>query len=202
VSGPERRRVEWLLGRCCAKDAVRRLAADRGQPDLLPADVRITPDENGNPRVSHAPIRPAISISHADGVAMAAAALEPGIAVGLDVQMLDPSRDGFEEVALTEEERGLLPSAAVESRREHALRFWCAKEASAKALGYGMLGGPASLLVRSFSVEDGRIVVELAGALAQKVPDAGFLTVDTCLDGDLVIAICFHSTPEKIHEPA
>jgi hypothetical protein len=81
---PDGQRIEWLLGRCCAKDAVRLLARERGQPDLLPADVPIVPDVAGRPSVAGGSIRPVISISHADGVAVAAATMAAGTAVGVD----------------------------------------------------------------------------------------------------------------------
>jgi phosphopantetheinyl transferase len=200
LAGPERRRIEWLLGRCCAKDAVRLLAQERGQAELLPADVPIFPDENGRPLVTGGSIRPAISISHADGVAVAAATFEPGMAIGVDVQRMDPSRDGFEDAAFSERERELLPEHDSELRRECVLRFWCAKEAAAKALGYGMVGGPGSMVVRRFDTGDGTVSLEAAGALAKRFPRKECLAVDTSRQEDLIVATCLHRISEEIHE--
>ena len=141
LRGPARRRIEWLLGRVCAKDAVRLLAEECGHVEVLPADVMIVADESGRPLVLDGPVRPAISISHADGLVVAAATLEQGTAIGVDVQRLDPSRDGFEDVALTKQERALLSGDGGTRFRENVLRFWCAKEAAAKVCGLGMPGG-------------------------------------------------------------
>jgi acyl transferase domain-containing protein/acyl carrier protein len=195
---PERRRVEWLMGRCCAKDAVRRLTREKGEPELLPADVEIVAGTNHIPLVASGSIRPAISISHADGVAIAAATMAPGVSIGVDVQRLDPSRDGFEDVAFSEQERAMLPASDVERRRDMALRFWCAKEAAAKALGQGMLGGPGSVIVRSFDIGSGAIGVEAAGALADPLGHNRLLAVDTARYEDLIVATCLKS--EQIHE--
>jgi acyl transferase domain-containing protein/phosphopantetheinyl transferase/acyl carrier protein len=190
LTGPERRRIEWLLGRCCAKDAVRLLAEQEGQPELLPADVEITPDENGRPAAASGTVRPAVSISHADGVAVAAATLEPGMAIGVDVQRLDATRDGFEDAAFTEGELAFLTDPDPQVRRERALRFWCAKEAAAKALGYGMLGGPGSMIVRSYNASDGSVSLEAAGELAKLFAKTEYLAVDTSRHDDLIVATC------------
>ena len=192
LTGPERRRIEWLLGRCCAKDAVRLLARQDGQPELLPADVAIMPDENGRPMVTSGTVRPAISISHADGVAVAAATLEPGMAIGVDVQRLDASRDGFEDAAFSEREFALLADSDPEARRERALRFWCAKEAAAKASGYGMLGGPGSMIVRTYNACDGSVSLEAAGEVAKRLARTEYLTVDTSRQGNLIVATCLY----------
>jgi phosphopantetheinyl transferase len=200
LPGPERRRIEWLLGRCCAKDAVRLLARESGQQVLLPADVVIIPDENGQPQVVAGSVRPAISISHADGVAVAAATLQEGMAIGIDVQRLDPSRDGFEDVALCEQERALLPAGDAERRRELVLRFWCAKEAVGKALGYGLRGGPGSMIVQSFEAGDGSVSLRPAGALAEHFGGNRSFAVNTSRRDDLIIATCLQRVSKEFHE--
>lgn len=201
LAGRDERRVDWLLGRCCAKDAVRLLAQEHGQTELLPSDVEISADENGRPLVAVGSIRPAISISHADGIAIAAATLEPGTAIGVDVQRLDPSRDGFEDLAFDAQERSLLAIRDPEQRREYALRFWCAKEAAAKALGYGLLGGPGSVIVRSFNADDGSILLAATGSLAEQFARDEPLAVHTFRQKDLVIATCLHRISRGAYDP-
>ena len=49
LSGTQRRRVNWLLGRAAAKDAVRLFLADRYGVELCPADVEIFQDRHGRP---------------------------------------------------------------------------------------------------------------------------------------------------------
>src|SRR4030095_10379221 len=46
---PERRRLEWLLGRIAAKDAVRDYLLRRFQLTLSPAEVEILPEQSGRP---------------------------------------------------------------------------------------------------------------------------------------------------------
>jgi acyl transferase domain-containing protein/phosphopantetheinyl transferase/acyl carrier protein len=200
LGGNERRRVEWLLGRCCAKDAVRQLAMNFDKSEPLAADVEIVSDENGRPLVASGGFRPAISISHADGVAFAAATLLPGTDIGVDVQRLDSAHDGFEELAFSRHELALVPYSDKEMRRESLLRLWCAKEAAAKALGYGMLGGPRSLIVRSFDPEDGAIIVHAAGPLAEYVPENEPIHVTTSRQEYLIVASCLHRTSKETHE--
>ena len=201
LGGNERRRVEWLLGRCCAKDAVRQLAMTFDKSEILAADVEIVSGENGRPLVaSRGSFRPAISISHADGVAFAAATLLPGTAIGVDVQRLDSAHDGFEELAFSRHELALAPSSNKEMHREALLRMWCAKEAAAKALGYGMRGGPRSLNVLTFDPEDGAIIVHAAGPLAEYVPENDPVHVTTSRQEYLIVASCLHRTSKETHE--
>ena len=75
LKAPERRRLEWLLGRIAAKDAVRAVSSQRRfHLTLHPADVEILPDRVGPPgrhrRMDGAgrPRVPLVSISHVDGV--------------------------------------------------------------------------------------------------------------------------------------
>ena len=59
----EKRRQEWLLGRCAAKDAVRLLVEEYTGVHLAPAEVEIVPDPYGRPagggRLDRAPRHPA-----------------------------------------------------------------------------------------------------------------------------------------------
>jgi acyl transferase domain-containing protein/phosphopantetheinyl transferase/acyl carrier protein len=200
MKGSERRRIEWLLGRCCAKDAVRLV-----EPELLPADVEIVADENGRPGVSavcSSGRRLTVSIAHIEGLAVALAAAGdadgPEIAAGIDVQRIDPARDGFEEVAFSTDERALLASFLAASpsgqsrEGEYALRLWCAKEAAAKTLGYGLLGGPGAVVVRSICAGAETVTLEVAGTLAERLPHWQGVPLNVCstCQGDLVVATC------------
>ena len=200
LGGTERRRTEWLLGRCCAKDAVRQLALSSGSSALMPTDVEIASDENGRPFVAGGGFRPAISISHADGVAFAAATLLEGTSIGVDVQRLDPARDGFEELAFSRHELELVRYSDADRQRETLLRFWCAKEAAGKALGYGMVGGPGSLIIRSFDYDDGAVTLDVAGQLADLLPENQPLHVNTTRQRNLIVATSLHRTSKEIHE--
>jgi acyl transferase domain-containing protein/phosphopantetheinyl transferase/acyl carrier protein len=201
MKGSERRRIDWLLGRCCAKDAVRLL-----QRELLPADVEILSDENGRPVIStilSGRNRPTVSIAHAEGLAIAVAADlpdtdGPGIAAGIDVQRMDPARDAFEDIPFSQDERALLASCAAGSPtdrqrdREYALRLLCAKQAAAKALGYRRLGEPDGIMVRAIGNGAEIISLEVAGALAELLPHLRGVPLTACStrQGGLVVATC------------
>jgi 4'-phosphopantetheinyl transferase EntD len=173
LSGPPRRRREWLLGRLAAKEAVRALvASDDGMP-LLPADVVVEPDPLGRPTAGGGWRRPGVgaphlSIAHAQSAAVGVAARESDCrGVGVDVERVG-DRAGFESAAFDEGERALLDAAADDG---WALRCWCAKAAAAKALGPGMEGGPRTLRLQAIDVPSGGVRLRLAGALAQRFPE-------------------------------
>jgi phosphopantetheinyl transferase len=166
--GPRRRRR--LLGRIAAKDAVRRLAWQRGAGPLYPVEVEIRSDESGRPQV-HAPwadeLR--VSIAHAEGVAVALA--RTGSAPGVDVEPVAARGDGFAGIAFTAAEQALLPTGG--DRDEWLTRLWCAKEAAGKARGTGLGGSPRELTVEE--VDGERVRVDGAW-------------VRTRRDGDTVVA--------------
>ncbi len=169
----DKRRHEWLLGRCAAKDAVRALVKEHFGLDLCPADVEIVPDGYGRPQVAGAWTRqigmaPAISISHTRGVAVALASLEPGQMVGIDIESLTHARDDFQSVAFSEPERQILAAMPHDVRAEWSLRMWCAKEAVAKALGRGFTGGIQALQIAEAEVGNGVVQLHLQGGLLQE----------------------------------
>jgi phosphopantetheine--protein transferase-like protein len=178
-----------------AKDAVRLFLKERYQLELSPADVEIVTDEHGRPMIGGGLLEKlschlSLSITHSGGVA-AAVAGECGNhrGVGIDVEHIGRSRAGIERVALTAEEQVLLSTIPASRREEWLLRFWCAKEAVAKALGRGM-GSPLNLIVRELKVETGRVDVELAGEMARQFPDSAGMLFTSCTgcEGDLVFA--------------
>jgi phosphopantetheinyl transferase (holo-ACP synthase) len=81
TSRPPRRRLEWLIGRVAAKEAVRALVPDPPAGPLSGADVAIIRDSLGRPVVSagwssERPA-PAVTIAHTRTVVVAAAAERP-----------------------------------------------------------------------------------------------------------------------------
>ena len=116
----------------------------RAGPPTYPADLAIVADEHGRPRLI--PLGrpddrslPAISIAHCDGVAVAIAALDPGRPRGHRRRAAIVDRpEGFLASAFTPGERSLLGRWPGSSRSEWIARFWCAKEAAAKAAGVGL----------------------------------------------------------------
>jgi phosphopantetheinyl transferase (holo-ACP synthase) len=190
---PDARKVEWLFGRMAAKDAARLLWRYRDGERMVPADIHVEPDEHGRPVAS--PIgreRPAefphVSIAHADGLVVGAASA--GRPIGIDLEAVREREPSFEAAAFTESERELLGRFA--DRAEAVTRFWCAKEATGKALGRGLTDGPRSVIVTAADPENGLLTVALAGKLAQTFPALGTapLAVHTLRDGNHVVATC------------
>jgi acyl transferase domain-containing protein/phosphopantetheinyl transferase len=196
LSGPERRRTEWLLGRVVAKDAIRTWAKDCHGLRLFPADVEIVPGEFGAPGVQGGWVDglgapPALSLAHSDGIAVALAggsARDCGL--GIDLESLGRARPGYEAVAFSAEEQAYVRALDAAVQPEWFLRLWCAKEAVAKALGRGMLGSPRHLVVQGILPDSGEVRVALAGELAEAFPAfrATDVPVHTVRMGERVLA--------------
>jgi phosphopantetheine--protein transferase-like protein len=134
---------------------------------------------------------PAISIAHSDGLAVAIAGYcSEGQRLGIDVERLRPRQEAFQEIAFSDDELALLGSLPDSARDEWVTRFWCAKEAAAKALGKGLVGGPRSVAVRKVHAPTGTVEVVLGDGLAQGFPElAGVpLVVYTAREEGWVVA--------------
>ncbi len=194
MGGSTARRAEWLLGRAAAKDAVRRCLLARYGRRWAAADIRIETDEAGKPRPQgewrrHCGARMDLSIAHtADRIV---AAVAPNACLGIDIERRDRViSDEFAAAAFGLAEQEI---AAESGEGPTALfRFWCAKEAVAKALGTGLRFGAADLKVRSFDRSGGRVAMELTRLWLQAFPHlrGSEIMVHTCLLDNLVMAVC------------
>jgi len=193
MRGVEKRRHEWLLGRCAAKQAVRALV------DLPLAEIEIVPDPYGRPQVREPaesrlraglPALPALSIAHSQGTAVALAVLDSEARVGIDLESLAHRREDFEAIAFSADERSLLAALPENLRQEWALRMWCAKEAVGKALGRGLSAGLRAFHITRVETVSGAVDVELrGGALAQCPQLRGkSLKVYTSRESDFVLS--------------
>lgn len=174
--GPDRRRAHRLWGRIAAKEAARRLWRDEGLPPTYPADLAILANQAGQPRLVRVQDRedrslPAISIAHADGVAVALAARDPSALVGIDVEPITNRPPGFEESAFTPAEHALLSRWTGALRAEWVARFWCAKEAAVKAAGVGLAAGPKSAEIGGIDEESAEMQVRLSPELLAACPE-------------------------------
>lgn len=207
---PEPRRLEWLLGRVVAKDAVRQYLAQCYGMLLCPADIEILPDSDGRPvaqgawtdRVSRVP---GLSLSHAGGVAVAVVGdVDGGAGVGIDIERVGRMNENMEALAFTPQERELLATVHGGENDNWPLRLWCAKEAVAKALGQGMVGGPQALVVQALDAPGGMVRVGLAGELAHRLREAegATFTAFTAREADLIVAtsVCQLSNVERSTE--
>lgn len=195
LDGPPKRRIDWMLGRAVAKDAVRRLLKARHGRDVFPADVEIDHDRDGRP-VARALGRgetamPSVSVAHSEGMAVALAGYGADAPrLGIDLERIQARGEAFLRIAFDDDELTLLRSIAEGERDEWVTRLWCAKEAIAKALGKGLVEGPRSLAVRALDVGTGRVEVVLGAGLARRFAElAGVsLVAHTAREGDWVVA--------------
>jgi len=187
---PERRRLEWLLGRIAAKDAVREYLRRHHGLTLHPADVEILPDAAGRPVVSGAwtarAAAPLVSISHVDGAAVALATSGALSGLGIDLERCGRMKAGMEEMAFTAGERELLARYAGDERQAWALRLWCAKEAAAKATGCAVGPTSSSLAVERIHHEQGTVALRYAAAGGDTIA----VVASTAREGEWVAAAC------------
>lgn len=192
----EKRRTEWLSGRVVAKDAVRVLLKQLHGIELGPADVEIGQDEHGRPVPQGAWAReidvvPALSLAHTGEIAVAIAGhLNSGQGIGIDIERIRPLEQEFETTAFTPEEKDLLDSVDESARQQWVIRFWCAKEALAKALGRGLIEGPQGLAVQQLNVRTGDVKIALQGKLAQEFPklSKSAVVVHTAQEENYIVA--------------
>jgi acyl transferase domain-containing protein/phosphopantetheinyl transferase len=193
---PEPRRLEWLLGRVAAKDAIRAFLAERHGVRVAPADVEILPDENGRPVPSGTWTKdvgrvPILSLSHAGGVAVAVVGDGDSAAgVGVDLEHAGRLTEGAQDLAFTSAEQALLAAMADGRQESWPLRLWCAKEAAAKALGVGLVGGPRALVADRLDAASGAVHLRLSGEMAERFPsvDGRVLLAHTARERDVIVA--------------
>jgi phosphopantetheinyl transferase len=199
LAGSDKRRVEWLMARLTGKEAVRRLLKENYGLDVWLADIEIYPDPQGKPLVrgewlNKIKSAPALSLTHSNGVAVALAADgAAGISVGIDIELMHRPGKGFPDLAFAPEEQPLLPPPETTEFAEWCLRFWCAKEAVAKALGRGLVNVLRDLKVVEVNRQQGTLSVEVVNKLIQDYPRlAGKpVPVYTAREGELIVASAF-----------
>ena len=127
---PKRLR-DWRLGRWAAKRAVSRVLGVR------PESIGVASAPDGAPEASvGAAAGPLISISHSGGRGLCAVA-PPGVAVGCDLEAVEPRSAAFVADWLTEREQRLVASAGPD-RDLVATVVWSAKESALKVLREGL----------------------------------------------------------------
>ncbi len=121
ASGGGRRSRCSVRSSACRLERVEVRAADDGAPEAF---------------VDGIPTDLSLSLSHRDGVAVAAVAPLP-TRVGIDLETLEPRSDAFVREWLSGEEQAALPTAG-EARDVGVLCCWTGKEASAKVMREGL----------------------------------------------------------------
>ena len=127
-----KRRADWRLGRWAAKSLLAAVL------DVPRRQVEVRAADDGAPEAFVDGTRAglSLSLSHRDGVAVAAVARLP-TRVGIDLETLETRSDAFVREWLSSDEQAALPSAG-EERDLQVLCCWVGKEASAKVLREGL----------------------------------------------------------------
>jgi|LGOV01.1.fsa_nt_gb malonyl CoA-acyl carrier protein transacylase/phosphopantetheinyl transferase len=155
ANGP--RRLEWLLGRVSAKEALRHWAAKRFGIRLFPANIEILPDRSGKPVVKCPELEKVaplvdISITHRRDCAVSCL-IDDGRSIGIDLERIVNQKDTeWLKGAFDDEEL-----ASFGDTYDKLLPLWCAKEAAAKAYGTGFRTDPKHWRVTDVS-NDGNSV--------------------------------------------
>ena len=148
-----KRRRDWRLGRWTAKLAItayRNLSVDL----QTLRDVEIRPASSGAPEVylTGQPVDVTISLSHRDGIAMCAVA-PSNVALGCDLETIEPRSDSFAEDYFTAEEQEFVARACADDRSRLLTLLWSGKESALKALRVGLRLDTRSAVVR---LDDGK----------------------------------------------
>ncbi len=143
-----KRRHDWRLGRWVAKQAVAvHLRLPNDPTSLSHIEVRAAP--SGAPEVflSCLPAALCISIAHSNGWAACAVA-RPGVALGCDVEVIEPRSDAFVADYFVKSEKALIARAAPADQPWLTTLLWSAKESALKALQEGLRLDTCSAEVR------------------------------------------------------
>jgi len=133
------RRIDWLLGRIAAKDALRDGMRRGGDGARHPLELSLDNTAVGRPTVTMAPaaVAPAFSLAHIADQAVAVTCDEG--AVGIDLVAVEERPRELVTTAFDDRERRYIGAAGGDAGV--ALhRAWAAKEAAAKAHGWGLDG--------------------------------------------------------------
>jgi malonyl CoA-acyl carrier protein transacylase/phosphopantetheinyl transferase (holo-ACP synthase) len=146
-----KRKREWLLGRICAKDAIRLLLNRNRQDDLKCADIEILADAAGSPAAKLAsnhvvPGSLHVSITHKAGLGLAAVMLGSSRqGIGIDLEKIESREDNLEDLLMCASEKVIMADWLRVDRQSALATLWSGKEAAAKALRTGLQYDPKSI---------------------------------------------------------
>jgi len=161
----EKRRGDWLLGRWTAKRLIQSHIEQRTGVHVPLEFITIASDPDGAPRVitdcrlqiadcglnlQSAIYNLQLSISHSHGYAFCAISDQSGVAIGADLERIEPRAPTFAEDYFTPFEQQQVQSAPPDARNALVTLIWSAKEAVLKTLRLGL-----TVDTRSVSIELG-----------------------------------------------
>ena len=142
-----KRRTDWRLGRWTAKCALSvYLEVPANLQVFKKMDIRPAPSGAPEAFFDNQPAAVTISLSHRSGVAICAVA-KSGVAMGCDLEMVEPRSAAFVADYFTVEEQTLVARASAADRTSLLALLWSAKESALKALHEGLRLDTRSVMV-------------------------------------------------------
>ena len=135
-----KRRTEFLLRRLVTKHAVASVTGRSTDPATL-AGIEVRNAPSGAPYVcvDGVPIQVGVSISDRAGWAICVTSPMEPLAVGCDLELVEPRSPGFVDDFLTTTEQRLVGSCVAGEERDAVVNLiWSAKESALKVLGTGL----------------------------------------------------------------
>jgi len=145
-----KRRADWRLGRWTAKQA---LSAYLNQP-AANFEIRAAPDGAPEAFLHGRPAGVNISISHSAGVAICAIAAT-GVALGCDIEQIEPRSPAFLEDYFTTEEQYAVAATPAAAQALLVTLLWSAKESVLKALREGLRLDPRTVHISATGESEG-----------------------------------------------
>ena len=144
-----KRRNDWLLGRWTAKEAVRSYLSLTGSgiPEHASLEIRSAADGAPETFLADDPVPVALALSHCRDRGFCAVA-QAGVALGCDIETIEPRDASFIEDYFTDAERDLIAHAPAEDQPLLATLLWSAKESALKCLREGLRRDTRSVVVR------------------------------------------------------
>lgn len=165
-----KRRSEFRLGRWTAKNALAlHLGRDRSEEELRRIEIDRAPDGAPLPVVDGRPADAHVTMSDRADQAVCVVG-PPGIALGCDLELVEPRSEAFVSDFLTPAEQRLVAEAG-ERRDLLANLVWCGKEAALKVLRTGLRRDTRSVEV---SFPGGGTVEDWAPMSVRAVEGAAF----------------------------
>ena len=142
-----KRHADWRLGRWTAKRAAAAYLNLPADPHAL-RDIEVRAASSGAPELflAGSPAALTISISHRAGIAACAIAAS-GVALGCDLELIEPRDAAFVADYFTDEEQAWIARTPEQDRPRLVTLIWSAKESALKALREGLRIDTRSLAV-------------------------------------------------------
>lgn len=190
----DKRRRDWLLGRWAAKVALLGISG-LARSDISRFEIDSAPNGAPVPRLDGRPYRVGLSLSHSHDRAFSAVSKE-AVALGCDIEWVEPRSDVFVETYFTESERTDVDAADPSDRDALITKIWSAKESTLKALQTGLQADTRSVEV----VDNGDRACKGWGIARTIVRDAGEFSCLWRLGDDFVLTIAVRGAAEAPDE--